>query len=401
MNRFKWMMFALVCLLAACGDSDPSTDIQTVDTDVEVDGKADGVGTWHARTDGMTMWLSTVLEPTSATDEPRWVVQGRVSKTLTGVRAYTASGHHFDARMVSPRKFTVTLDRDETLDVVSGERVYFDFFAKRGRDPMLHGMARFATRVTDWAGNSGVFVFRAVNPVIVGADLKFRGRASTKSGFELDFVDAEGSADPALFDDGPKKYHFDWTPAGLLAAASPQASPVRFVGQDAASTPIEKTASLQFRLIQMGLGTKAPFEAWPPPRCGAEVRACLDTLDGADTEDCGWANEVESCGGLVTLPLGADAARFAADLRVEVADWYEIHATDVQMSNGPSLDDVLAAIDVGQVYEVSGDEVDRLGYHPDHFAVFAHPDPVFSGSGRVWYGVYDHGGTLLHVAVAD
>lgn len=395
-----WWCWLLMCLLVACGSADEGESeamvSSTLDTDVD-DARADAPGTWQVKTPGLTMWVGTVLEPHPVKGDTRWTLRGRVSKTMTGFRAYTASGSAFAGQMVSARKFEVVLTSSEVLDIVAGERVYFDFFAKRGADPMYHGMVQFAARFNNWAGTSSIYVYRAVNPVIVGDNVKFRGRASTRSGFELDVVYTDDDADPALFDDAPNKYHFDWTPAALHLAADPPEDPVRFRGSDAAQTPVEKSASLEFRLVQMGLGTKSPVAAWPPPRCEPQVRQCLRDLETGDTEACGWANEVRPCREAVALPLAADAARFTADLREAIRIWYADHEDDVRALNGRTLDAALRAVDEERVGQLDAAEVDELSYDPAHFDAFFHADPVFRGSDRVWYGVYDHGGTLIWI----
>lgn len=395
------LLISIVMAAFACGDATTEELVSsTLQTDM-TDDRADSPGNWKVKTDGMTMWVDTVLEPVVQAKQTSWIMRGRVSKTLTGFRAYTDDGHHFAAELTSDRKFQVVLNQHEALDVIGGKRVYFDFFAKAGVHPMYHGMVNFAARFGSYAGSSAVFVYRAVNPIIVAGELRFRGRASTRSGFALDLVYTDDDANPALHADEPNQYHFDWSPEALHLAADPPEDPVWFRGSDTATTPVEKTASIELRLVRMGLGTDHPFDAWPPDRCEPEVKTCLQALELADTESCGWANQVRPCLDRVELRGGADATRFAADLKTAITSWYDTHAADVRARHGRTLEAALDRIDVDRVGRVDDGEVHLLGYDPAYFEAFFHPDPVFEDSARVWYGIYDRGGSLVHIEAVN
>lgn len=396
-----WWYLALALVLSACGTATDTKEPEqgedastTLNTDLD-DSKADAPGTWSVKTDGLTLWVDTSLEPTFGNKQTLWVLRGRVSKSMSELRAYDVDGDVLHGAMVSARKFELLLTPDEVLEMISGGRIYLDFVPREGRTPLYHGMVQFAPRFADWAGTSAIFVFRAVNPVIVGDELIFRGRAKTKDGYELELVYTDDDAGPALYDDEPGEYHFDWTSDALMLAADPPDDPVWFRASDSASRPVQKTASLQMRLVQMGVGTDSPLLAWPRAECTAEVRTCLDGLSSPDTSTCGWAYEVSPCLADVVLPLAADPARFVADLELTISRWYEQHEADVRAANGRTLDAALQAIDVQNVGKLIAAEVDMFGYDPAHFDVFYHVDPVFPGSDRIWYGVYDRAGTLI------
>ncbi len=398
-TTWLWLVLALMAVSGCAEAVSENLVSSTLETDV-ADERADTIGNWRVQTDGMTMWVDTVLDPVEHDGSTTWMLRGRVSKTMTGFRAYTSTGHAFDSQMVSARRFEVALSEGEVLDVVGGARVYLDFFAQRGATPMYHGAVVFAPRFANWAGSSAIYVYRSVNPVIVGDGLKFRGRASTRAGFELEMVyTADGAA--ALFDDAPNAFHFDWSPRALHLAAAMPTEPVWFRGYDTATTPVEKSARLEFRLVQLGLGTEHPFDAWPPERCDSEVRSCLQTLESSDTEACGWAPQVKPCLRTVTLPLRPDASLFARDLKDALRGWYPLHGDDVRALNGRTLQAALDAISPGRVGTVDREEIDALGYDPEHFDVLFHPDPVFRDSDRLWYGTYDHGGTLIGIETVD
>ena len=189
MKKTTWVWWLIFAALVAVGCAEATNDDDLVSSTLETDfadGRADAPATWRVKADAMTMWVDTTLTPSFSRGKTFWTMRGRVSKTLTGFRAYTSAGYHFQAKMVSERRFEILLSEQDVLDVVGGELIYMDFFAQQGATPMYHGMVNFAARFGDWAGTSSIYVYRAVNPVIVGEHVKFRGRASTRAGFTLD-----------------------------------------------------------------------------------------------------------------------------------------------------------------------------------------------------------------------
>ena len=387
-----------VCLLvAACSGAMETHEpghSETVDVDYD-DERADSSGSWKAKTRGFTLWVDTEVSASTSRRQVFYTVRGRVSKNLTGVRAYDETGYHYAAVNVSDRKFEVTLDASDLLRLLSGRRLYFDFFPKSGAESTYHGMTAFAPRLGSFAGSTGIFVHRAVNPVLVGDELKFRGRIKTAAGYEMDFVYTDDDAGPLLRAEGARAYRFDWAPAELILAGDRSQDPVYFRAADTAQTPVEKTAHLHFRLVQVGVGTHAPLQAWPPAVCAADVARCLAELPNGDTEECGWASQVRACAESVPPSRRADAAAFEGDLEAAIRVYFADHAADVAAANGRTLTGALRAVDEANVGLVDRDEVDALGFDPDHHDAFFHPDPVYRDSPTIWYGVYDHGAELV------
>lgn len=405
MANARWLVLVGLLALAACGSTlepPPDDDALVTETlDVErLEERADRAPEWKVRAPRMTMWVESTLKPEYSRGELYWVMKGRVSKDLSGFRAYTADGYAFSGHLASRRTFRVVLNTDESERVLAGERIYFDFFTPRGEHPLYHGMARFAPRFGHWSGPSGLFVLRSVNPVVVGDQVRFRGRATAKRGYELELVYTDDEQGPTMRGESDRAWRFDWSPRSvLLVADNAEDDPVRFRFYDGAERRLEKTAQLELRLVQIGLTIDPPFQAWPRQTCAEEVRACLAELEHGDTEECGYANEVQAClGSGVAVPDGATPERFVDDLKVEIERWYEAHERDASAFDAPPLDEVLDNVDVDNVRVLDDLEAEEFfEWDPEYFRIFYHPDPVFPGSDRLWYGVYEPSGELRSI----
>ena len=404
MANARWLALVGLVALAACGSTldsgtgDPGPPGETLDVE-RLEMRADRAAEWKARALAMTMWVESTLRPEFSRGELYWVMKGRVSKDLSGFRAYASDGAPFAARLASQRTFRVVLDTEDAIKVLAGERVYFDFFAPYGAHPMYHGTVRFAPRFGKWGGTSELFVLRAVNPVVVGDQVRFRGRATAKRGHELELVYTDDEQGPHLTAESDSRWRFEWSPRSLLFAADPVDDPVRFRLFDGAERRLEKTAQLELRLVQIGLTLEPPLVAWPREACSAEVRACLAELDNADTESCGYANQVDACVGKgATVPPGPTPERFLDDLREELMKWYEQMERDASEFEAPPLDEVLDRVDVENVRELDDLEAEEFfDWDPEHFQIYWYPDPVFAQSDRVWYGVYERSGALRSI----
>lgn len=398
-TKTTWMSLGLMILIgwaAGCGAATevdaPLTPTDTVDVDYAIE-RGDAMP-WKTSTTGMTMWVDTTLVPVREDGERRWVLRGRTSRSLSAFRAYDERGRAFPGDTVSARVFEVRLSDEQAIAVVGGTRLYFDLFTTDGEVALYHGMARFAPRLTQWGGATDLYVNRAINPVVLGTTLKFRGRVKTAAGFALEQVAAD-DVDPTIAEASPRAYLVDFSPRELLNTVVSR-SALRFVAHDTASTPQQKTARLQLRIVQLGLGTEPPFTAWPRPVCDADVLACLNTLTTADTEPCGWANEVLACTQAAVPPV-ATKYRFVEDLREVIAQWYAEHEADVRARDGRTLRAALNALDVERVNSLSDSRIEQLGYNPEHYDAFSHVDTVYRASPKIWIGVYDHAGVLFAV----
>lgn len=401
------LFLTAACSLLACGARDtppppPAEVTATVETDEErPDTKADRPRHWTVKADELQMWLHVALEPKWERNETTWLLRGEVNEELATIRVYDAGGRRFDAEVKRGREFVVELSGDEALDVVSGERLYFDFFPVDAPVPIFHGTARYAPRYTRWGGSTRLYVYRAINAVQVGNQLRFRSRATAQRGHELLRIFTDDDLAPLVVEEKPRKYRFDWSPRALLLAADPPTEPVYFEIADTGDTVHRKEAGIDLRLIQIGLSTGAPFDAWPPLNCEQDVLDCLLALeDDFDTETCGYANQVEACWGTPREPLGADEHRFRADLAEEIERWYEGDHREGRTSGARTRDAALRKLAQSDVHQLDpAQNRHSFAYDLEYFDVFWVADPVFRDSPRVWYGVYEPSG-ILHTIFA-
>jgi hypothetical protein len=87
-----------------------------------------------------------------------------------------------------------------------------------------------------------------------------------------------------------------------------------------------------------------------------------------------------------TTPI--DAARFADDLRAHLDGWYAAHQADVEAAGGATLAEAVLGVDASLVTPVLDPADDPFGDDLGATAVYTHPDVVFAGSDRVWFGAY-------------
>ncbi len=408
MRKLQRCLCLLAVCLAACGSTVPemppdSDEIRTETVDVDVsDERADRPSEWRTRAGDFAMWIASSLEPELDGGRTRWTLRGRVGTDLIAARAYDDRGVPRALKLEDERTFVVTLDAAETAALIGGKRLYFDFFAPTGAR-LYHGSVRFAPRFVGWTGTNDVFVYRSANPVVVGDEVRIRGRAVSRAGFEVEQIYAAGLDGPQVFVEPGRKVRFDWTMHQLLRLLEQPDNRVRFRVWDGADRRTEKRATLVLRLVQLGVTVDAPLKTWPPAACEAETSLCLDELPDGDTEDCGWAEEVGAClGEEVQPPVTPTADRFVEDLGDEIVRWYQEHERDASAFGAPPLDDVLRRLegaDPQRLEELGPGE--SFDYDPEVYDIFWMPDPVFDGSDRVWYGVYEPSGRLHTIFVVN
>jgi len=253
---------------------------------------------WTARGAGIRLSLEARMRTIDLRNQRLWVVTGRTDVPLIAFEAYLRPHYFLKARLVNPRQFEITFNRDEIIEIATGEPLLMRLDTGEG-DIVHNAMARFKPGFANFGGTHRVFVYRWINAIAVNADdIVFRGRVKTSRGFELEQIFTDDDAGPhAIVDEHFRKWHFDFTPAELALAADRPEDPVFFQIVDTAETRYRKKASIVFRLVQLGVTLDEPDDTWPEGGCQLETENCLGELDpdSPDTEACGYADQVHRC----------------------------------------------------------------------------------------------------------
>lgn len=253
---------------------------------------------WTARGSDIRVTVEARLRTVDTPEGRGWILNGRTNKDLISMEAFMRPWDHQEARLITPRHFEVALDRDALVRIAAGEPIFMRLDTGFG-DTVHNAMARFKSGFADFEGSSRAYIYRWLNPVaLVGGDVVFRGRVRTSRGYELDHIFTDDDAGPhTIVDEHFRKSRFDFTGQELALASDRPSDPVYFEIFDTAGTRERKTASVIFRLVQIGVSLDEIDERWPTESCEPEVEACLAALDeeAVDTEVCGWANQVAAC----------------------------------------------------------------------------------------------------------
>jgi hypothetical protein len=151
-----------------------------------------------------------------------------------------------------------------------------------------------------------------------------------------------------------------------------------------------KNANVTFAARDLTLSVDAPS---PDPFCDPAVQACVQAAPdaGGDLSACGDAAAVKQC--FWSFPTSP--SRFSADLTMWLGNWYGEHAADVESSGGAPLLVAEAAVRAADAEELTDPAADPHGHDFSKFVVFSHPDVVWPGSDRVWFGAYDRATGML------
>ncbi len=253
---------------------------------------------WTARGADIRLTVESRMRVIDLNQQRRWVFTGRTDQPIISFEAFLRPHHHLKTRLLTPREFEVVLDPDELIEVARGTQILMRLDEGRG-DKVHSAMVRFKPGFANFGGTHRAFIYRWLNPIATNAnDFVFRGRVKTSRGFTLEYIFTDDDAGPhSIVDEHFRKWHFDFTPAGLVLAADRIEDPVYFQIVDTAESRYRKHASIVFRLVQLGITLNDPDEEWPRPGCDLEVDNCLGELDpdSPDTEACGYADQVHQC----------------------------------------------------------------------------------------------------------
>ena len=359
------------------------------------DGKADSVEL-RVRAGVTTLWMRKVaLVDVGPGGQPRVTLQGRTSRDLASAHSWVPDDGFGTSSVVSARKFEVVLDDGHEINtLLSGLPIHVSLETKTGSVKSYTARMRLVPRLARFSGSSALHPSTVVDPIYVrdpNDTLRYRGTLrSDKPLTALSVLAGEAGGDAVTTSLGPTDWKFDWTYGGLALAAFPAGDQILF-----SSTPaLEKKAEFELRVLSLSLTTKAPWEAWPDPACEPEVAACIGATAGEDLGACGSYREVSRC----ITAVSEHAGIFASDLSAHLEGWYAAHGADVAAMGGNTLEQAQSAVSTDSVYELGDPEEDPFAHDFEHVRVLAHPDVVFPGSDRVWFGAYDRAsGELLEI----
>lgn len=393
MLRLRFVAPVIALLLAGCGQ-DVTTDEQLSDADAL---SQEVITSWiSARADGMTVWLSPSINAAVVDGQTRWTISGRTSRNLQDAFSYVPDDAFGTARVISPRKFDLTLTNDELRTLVVGRQLLVRLTPTTGTTPYTIAISGAPSFVSQ-EGAPRIYLHSAVVPVVMGQQLVFRGRASTTSNMDRFEVHA-ANAEPLVTHVSTRTWTFDWSHTQLAIVAAGFSGTVTLEATNSAAETFTRTGALAIRTTKVAITNGDPELAFPVPSCDTGVKACLSSLTdpNLDTSGCGSAVQVLACGGVRMQAISAD--RFAAELRAQLADYYALHGADIAQAGGNTLAQAQAAVSSAQITEVLENGEDPRAYDLSRIRVFRHPDVVFPGSDRAWFGAYDRAtGALLEI----
>lgn len=383
-----------LALLATCVDAgDEPTDAGPDTDEVIADDKADSPGELRARIDGLTVWLRPVARVGQTDGQIYLDIEGRTSKNLAEVHAWVPDDAFGSARVVSARKFVVTLGSGHEVNtMLSGMPLFIGITPTSGAP--ADAAVWLAPRLGSATGSSRIYLNSTVTPSWVGGEVSYRGGATLAAGYDQLTVTSTAAAPTVAATDAARKYRIDWTFTELAATLRAPGQAVRAEAHKGATT-VAKDAAFEVRVARLGLTSRDPRQVWPR-QCEDEVFACLVELgpDAVDAGACGSYRQVQACGGpaAVTIP----GTRLATDLRDWLAYWYTQHGADALASGGNTLADAQAAVAPEGFTEITDPDEDPHASDLDEVRVFRHADVVWPGSDRAWFSVYERvSGTFL------
>ena len=284
-----------ICLttaLAACA-GEPT---ETADVDGSAggeDGKADHSSDLYVRVAGTSMWFDWLLDRRQVDDRTEWVLAGRSGRDLDGGNGFVFDDPVGDFRLLGDRSFEVAYPAgDRGLAIGVQHFVSFDFHS--GTPEALTARLVWRPRLVGFSG-SGATLDAASTPVWNGNRFVWRLRGRTWGPVAGVKVQAGGVPLGDVVLDGDDHFRVDLDEQELTRlAGSGTRIDFRFTLPAGTYT---KSARLELAIVRLGLTSGDAYEVWPPPTCDDAVRACLqDLAAGADTEVCGDALEVMTCG---------------------------------------------------------------------------------------------------------
>ncbi len=304
MRRSPAAVLIAVLLLAACAGDDPG---ETADVDVESDpGKADGYEL-YVRVAGTSLWLDSLLDRRVSGERTDWVLSGRTSRNLEGGFGFIFDDPVGEFAQVSARRFEVAYAAPDRGLGIGGQHFVNLSFAS-GTPESMTARVLVRPRLLGFSG-AGATIEGDVVPVWDGHRFVWRVHGRTWSAAQRVDVEAGGNGVGTVTLLDGRDFRVDLDEFELARWAGSD-STLYFHVRTAGGTQT-KRARLELTIKKFGFTSGDPYEVWPPFECDPDVRTCLEHLaPGGDTEICGDAREVMTCG--LPAPFVFDDVAFAA-----------------------------------------------------------------------------------------
>jgi hypothetical protein len=326
------------------------------------------------------------------------MIEARSSYDIASLRASIGDAGA-EVERTSARKFEVTLDARQLITSLEGTPLFVEITTTSGR--VRNAMFTTRARTGYSSGSYRIYPWRNITGVITSGETFFRARLTTPSDVERVVGLNDDDSEPVVTREDATRWTADFPAFAFPWAASPTEDPVVYVAEDGDGDRYSRNVHMTVEIAALGVTSQEPTEAWPAPVCEEVVRTCVADLGrDADLEPCGAVAEVKPC--IDELPEPDDIEmlknRFADGLRRAILDFYAAHEVDVVASGGNPRTEALRLVDTADMEEVTDPDEDPSGHDLDDYRVLTHPDVVFPGSDRVWFGVIDRSsGELVEV----
>lgn len=293
-------------LLSSCARADAdlsplaAVEVGEIDDDAAMSRLAEAAGapprSLEASLPELSVSLSPHVELSMSDGGSVWRAQGRTSVDLASVRGWVPDDPFAQVELTGPRSFEIVLrDPSEQNTMISGMPLFLTFELAGGAQ--VEAAVWFRPRLTvepALGGNGRIRFYAAVKPAWVAGDVQYRGRLAVEPGWEVSVISAPVPTQDLL---PTGKLRLGWS-FDLLAETLRNAPATVRARATRGPKILERAATLQLRVIRLGLTRQDPREVWPAV-CEPSVRACLVALPAGqlDTEACGNYRQVLACGG--------------------------------------------------------------------------------------------------------
>jgi hypothetical protein len=305
---YRWLIALTLLAPLACGEGTASdeTYVGAVEDDLAAGSTqpifgslADDNATSLAVKNGMTLTLQASLAWHMGSAGEEVILKGSTSRDMTFVQGFIPDDAFGTATQLSTRSFQLVLDNPSDINTaISGSPFYLELTTHSSTgDEHWSAQVVLTPRLVPAAGSttSRLTLGSAVTPVVVNDNpdgVHFRGTVTTTATPQSMVVSSDST--PALVQDSPRTWHFDWDFDHFESAVS---RPVQAQAKFGATTST-RSGTLEVRLSKVGLASgQSADDIYGFPECDPGVLACLRTLPAStiDFGACGAYLPVRVC----------------------------------------------------------------------------------------------------------